>query len=181
MFPPIDFLFSQSKGVTEDGIKLALPISSSKSDRTPRYVHFECFAYDANAMVMVTLELAMRSLTFSPQVFVLLNLVLVIFSSETAAQDLTISVTSLEARPDDTSLDSFIVDGSRMASFLLGSSKPSLMWATVSFLDANAVCEQFHVKNLTGSFSFNINVDYGRKVTTKSGMTLGQVCPSSKI
>lgn len=132
-------------------------------------------------MVMVTLKLAMRSLTFSPQVFVLLNLVLVIFSSETAAQDLTIRVTTLAARPDDTSLDSFIVDGSRMASFLLGSSKPSLMWATVSFFDANAVCEQFQMKTLTGSFSFNINVDYGRKVTTKSGMTLGQVCLSSRI
>ena len=132
-------------------------------------------------MVMVTLKLAMRSVTFSPQVFVLLNLVLVIFSTETAAQDLTISVTTLAARPDDTSLDSFIVDGSRIASFLLGSSKPSLMWATVSFFDANAVCEQFQMKTLTGSFSFNINVDYGRKVITKSSLTLGQVCPSSRI
>lgn len=36
VFSSIDFLFSQSKGVTEDGIKLALPLSSSKSDRTSK-------------------------------------------------------------------------------------------------------------------------------------------------
>lgn len=132
-------------------------------------------------MVMVNLTLPKRSVAFVVQVFVVLNLVLVNFSMETAAQDLTISVTTLAARPDDTSLDSFIVDGSHMASFLLGSSKPSLMWATVSFFDANAVCEQFRMKTLTGNFSFNINIDNGRRVTTKSDMTLGQVYPSSTM
>jgi len=93
------------------------------------------------------------------QLVLLLPLALLLFVMHQPAcvgAQLTIGVTTMNPPSGDGTPNTFIGTGNQIASALLGSATPALMWGVVSSADVNAVCRQ--IVN-TGSLSFSANVD----------------------
>ena len=102
-----------------------------------------------------------------------LGLLLLLVLLGSAAAQVTVTITTFGAQTTDGSPNTFLATGSQIASSLLGSSVPAILWGGLPSSDVNAVCT--NIVN-TGSLSFSANIAASGFATETRQVT---VSPSS--
>jgi hypothetical protein len=102
-----------------------------------------------------------------------LGLVLLLVLLGSAAAQVTVTVTTFGAQTTDGSPNTFLGTGSQIASSLLGSLVPAILWGVLPSSDVNAVCT--NIVN-TGSLSFSADIVASGFATETRQLT---VSPSS--
>jgi hypothetical protein len=102
-----------------------------------------------------------------------LGLVLLLVLLGSAAAQVTVTITTFGPQTTDGSPNTFLGTGSQIASSLLGSSVPAILWGVLPSSDVNAVCT--NIVN-TGSLSFSANIAASGFATETRQVT---VSPSS--
>jgi hypothetical protein len=78
-----------------------------------------------------------------------LGLLLLLVLVGSAEAHLTVTITTFGPQATDGSPNTFVGTGSQIASSLLGSSVPAILWGVVSSDDVNAICHHIYFWSLT--------------------------------